>query len=308
MNFAVATVIRTAIANNIKPCIIRDGYFGLINNMIEDVDLKFADSIMQYGGTAIGSARFPEFADVKIREKAVKILKDNNIEALVVIGGDGSYKGALKLTNMGINCVALPGTIDNDIASSDYTIGFDSCLNIIINSIDSIRNTINSHNRCSIIETMGRNCGDLALFAASATGVEIVSISEYKLTEQQIINKVKLLHKAGKRSVIVLVTELLYDINKLAIKIEKASGYVTKANVIGHIQRGGLPSAFDRLLAYKLSIKALDELIQGNGGLCIGIINGDVISLDINKALLIKRKSRLNELKILNKIQEGYLV
>ncbi len=307
MNAAVSASIRIAIANGIEPFIIRDGYAGLTAGLIEPATIEFADKITSFGGTAIGSARFPSFAVLITRKIAISKIQEREIEALIVIGGDGSYQGALKLTRMGINCIGLPGTIDNDIASTDYTLGFDSCLNIIVDVIDSIRNTMNSHNRCGVIEVMGRGCGDLALFAAQATGVEIVSTSENKLTEKEIIDRVKACKSKNRRSVIVLVTELIYDIKSLAKAIEKETGYVSKDNVIGHVQRGGKPSAFDRRLGYELAKKAVSELIKGNGGKCIGIIDNKVQSMDIEKALKLKRPSRTLELKELTKIQKSFI-
>lgn len=307
MNTAVATTIRLAIANHIKPYIIKDGYKGLCSNWIEETNLEFADSIMNQGGTAIGSARYPEFAELKVRKIAVANLKKHDIQALVVIGGDGSYKGALKLTKMGINCVALPGTIDNDIASSDYTIGFDTCLNTIVECIDKVRDTMRSHNRCAVIETMGRECGDLALAAAAATGCEVLAMAEHRLAESEIVAQVTKLAKAKRRSVIVLVTELLYDVNKLAVAIEKGSKYITRANVLGHIQRGGRPSAFDRHLAYTLSLRAVEELLANHGGICIGLVNNQVKALDITKALALKRISKSKEMKELKKLQASYI-
>lgn len=308
MNTAVATVIRVAIQNNMKPYIIKDGYLGMYNGWIEETNLEFANKIMSYGGTSIGSARMPEFSDIEIRKVAIANLKKFEIEAVVVIGGDGSYMGALKLTQMGINCIGIPGTIDNDIASTDYTIGFDTCLNTIVNSIDNIRDTMNSHNRCGVIETMGHHCGDLALFAAQATGAEVLSMSEHKLTEMEIAKKVKELYDAKQRSVIVIVSELQYDILNLAKIIEKESKYVTKATSLAYVQRGGRPSAFDRVLAYKLSIKAISELKAGKGGKCIGIINNELKSFDITSALKMKRTSRLEDVKTLSNVQKSYLL
>ncbi len=300
MNMAVATIIKYAKSKNLEVVYIRDGFLGLYNNWIEKAEISFADNILQRGGTAIGSARFPEFANVKTRVQALNVLKQNNIEALVVIGGDGSYQGALKLTQMGINCVGIPGTIDNDISSSDYTIGFDTCLNTIVENIDKVRDTMTSHNRCGIIEVMGKLCGDLALYSGSATLSDVVVISEKKLPEAEIVAKVKEYRSNNKRSVIVLVSELMYDIESLAKKIESGSGYVTKATKFAHIQRGGKPSAFDRWLAYSLSIKAIDELLAGNGGICVGITNNQIKSYDIIKASKFKRPSRMKELLILN--------
>lgn len=307
MNYAVSTFIKVAIANNIKPYLIKDGYFGLTNGNIKEGTIEYADLIMNLGGTSIGSARFEEFMQEDVRKKAILQLKKYGIEALIVVGGDGSYKGALKLTRMGINCIGLPGTIDNDIASSDYTLGFNSTLNFIVDVIKSNRNTANSHNRCTIIETMGRNCGDLALFAAKASAVEVLSIPEHKLTELEIVSQVNKLKLKNRRSVIVLVTENIYDLKKLVDLITIKTGYITKSNVIGHMQRGIEPITFDKVLAYNLVNKAILELINNKGGECIGLINGKINVVAIEKALKLKNPDRSKEINEYKKIQESYL-
>lgn len=302
MNAAVAGVIKTAYAKGIEPYIIKDGYKGLVNGWLEKATIEFAESIISYGGTAIGSARLPEFKELTVRENAVNNLKQFRIEALVVVGGDGSYQGALRLNEMGINCVGLPGTIDNDIASTDYTIGFDTALNTAVEAIDRIRDTSQSHNRCAIVEVMGRYCGDIALFAGIATGSEIISVSEHPLKEQEIIDEVDRLAKLNKRTVIVLISELLYDdIHQLAKNIETASGYVTRATVLGHIQRGGRPTAMDRYYGFSFGYEAVSQLINGNGGICIGISGNQFTAIKIDEALA---KSRISREKEISKLLE----
>ncbi|ATZ17539.1 6-phosphofructokinase [Williamsoniiplasma luminosum] len=296
MNAAVSAVIRYASSNKIEVFVIKDGYKGLINDWIEQADINYAQNIIALGGTAIGSARLPEFADIKVREKAVANLKKHAIEALVVIGGDGSYMGAQRLTEMGINCVGLPGTIDNDIVSSDYTIGFDTALNTIVQAIDKIRDTMQSHNRAAVIEVMGNQCGDLALYASIATGADVISTSESKLTEQEIVDQVTAIAKTGKRSVVVVVSEKMYpDVHALAEKVEASSGYVTRATVLGHIQRGGSPSAMDRHLAVTSAMFAVDQIIAGKGGLYIGLDGTKLVARDINSTLNMPRKDKTEE-------------
>lgn len=298
MNAAVSAVIKAGIANHLEVYIIEDGYKGLINNCIRKADIAFASEIQSRGGTAIGSARLPEFKEVSVREKAVANLKKHGIEALVVIGGDGSYMGAQKLTEMGINCIGLPGTIDNDIVSSDYTIGFDTALNTVVEAIDRVRETMQSHNRCAVVEVMGNQCGDLALYAGMATGAEVISSSEGKLSESEIVNSVKVLGEKCKRSVIVLVSENLYpDVHALAQKIEKASGYVTRATVLGHTQRGGTPTAMDRYLATTMGIFAVEELLKGHGGLYVGQDGNHLVARDIHSTLNMKRQDKSETLK-----------
>ncbi|ATZ18939.1 6-phosphofructokinase [Williamsoniiplasma somnilux] len=296
MNAAVSAVIKAAYAKNIEVYIVRDGYKGLVNNWLEKVDINFSQDIISRGGTAIGSARLPEFKEVEVREKAVANLKNAGIEALVVIGGDGSYMGAQRLTEMGINCIGLPGTIDNDIVSSDYTIGFDTALNTVMESIEKIRDTMQSHNRCAVVEVMGNRCGDLALYAGTVTGAEVISTSEGQLSEEEIVNEVARLSKLGKRSVIIVISEKIYDANELAKKIEAASGYVTRATILGHTQRGGTPTAMDRYLAITSAIYAVDQLVAGKGGLYVGLDGQQLIARDINSTLNIPRKDRTQEL------------
>lgn len=305
MNAAIAAVIKTSLSKGIEPYIIKDGYLGLINNWIEKVNLSFTTDIISKGGTIIGSARFPEFKDEAIRQKAVKNLSKLGIEALVVIGGDGSYQGAQKLTEMGINCIGMPGTIDNDIVSSDYTIGFDTALNTVVRSIDSIRDTMQSHNRCAVVEIMGNACGDLTLYAATATGAEVISTKESFLTEEQIVEQVVKLAKAKKRSVIVALAEKIYpSSDEIAKKIEKASGYVTRATVLGHIQRGGVPSAMDRYLATTAGMFAVEQLVEGKGGLYIGIHENKLIARDIQKTLSIPKPDKTNEYQKIREINK----
>ncbi|ATZ16213.1 6-phosphofructokinase [Entomoplasma freundtii] len=304
MNAAVAAIIKTGIAKGLEVYVVEDGYKGLVNGCIQKADIAFASEIQSRGGTAIGSARLPEFQELAVREKAVMNLKKFGIEALVVIGGDGSYMGAQRLTEMGINCIGLPGTIDNDIVSSDYTIGFDTALNTIVEAIDRIRDTMQSHNRCDVVEVMGNKCGDLALYAGLATGAEIISTSEDKLSEETIVSQVKKLSEASKRSVIVLVSEKLYpDVHSLAKKIEEASGYITRATVLGHIQRGGTPSAMDRYLATTMGIFAVEELLKGHGGLYVGQQGNDLVARDIQSTLNMARKDKsqvLADARLLN--------
>ncbi|AXK50854.1 6-phosphofructokinase [Spiroplasma alleghenense] len=291
MNAAVGAVVKTAIANGITPYVVKDGYKGLINNWIEEVNETFANDIISRGGTVIGSARLPEFKEVEVRQKAVKNLKALGIEALVVIGGDGSYQGAQKLTEMGINCIGLPGTIDNDIVSSDFTIGFDTALNTVVESIDKIRETAQSHNRCIVVEIMGNACGDLTLYGAIATGAEVISTPESKLTEEQICEQVTKLAKANRRSVIVAISEKMYpSADELAKKIQKASGYDSRATVLGHTQRGGSPTAMDRYLSVTAGIFAVEQIIAGKGGLYIGLYKNELVARDIDKTLNMKHK------------------
>jgi len=308
MNAAISGVIREAQARGIETYVVLDGFKGLIEDNFKRVEADFASDILTRGGTIIGSARLPEFKEKSVRELAVKNLKSNGIEALVVVGGDGSYMGADRLTEMGINCIGLPGTIDNDIASSDYTIGFDTALNTVVEAIEKIRDTMESHNRAAVVEVMGNGCGDLVTYAAAATAIDVFSVPESKLSKDEILDQVKALAQANKRSVIVAISEKMYDFSSddLAKEIEEVSGYVTRATVLGHIQRGGRPSAMDRFLAINAGIMAVEELVAGNGGLYIGLDGKKLVARDIKKTLNMPRANRTELIKSLRKINAQF--
>lgn len=298
MNAVINGVVKAAQAQGISVFAIYDGYKGLIENKIEPITVSFAQKTSNHGGTIIGSARYPQFKEVKVREQAVQNLKDYGIEALVVIGGDGSYQGAEGLTKLGINCIGIPGTIDNDIVSTDYTIGFDTALNTVVEMIDRVRDTMESHNRAAVVEIMGNNCGDLTLYSSLATGCEIISTNDNPLTEAEIIKAVNELKQQNHRSVIVAVSEHLYpDLSMLAKNIEAATNYITRAVILGHLQRGGKPSAMDRYWGTKFGAFAVSELIKGNGGLYLGISKNELVAQNIEQTLNMVRPNRQLELE-----------
>ncbi len=292
MNTAIRAVVRTALTKGLEVALIYNGYKGLHDGEIEDANRKSVAEILNRGGTILGSARFPEFKEEATRQVAINQLKKHNIDALVVIGGDGSYMGAQKLTEMGVNCIGLPGTIDNDITSTDYTIGYDTALNTVVEAVDKLRDTSGSHQRCSVVEVMGRHCGDLALNSALACGAEVVSTAEAKLSDEEIANIVLECKQKHKSHAIVVVAELIYDVHSLAKRIEAKSGYSTRATILGHIQRGGTPSAFDRVLASRMGVKAVELLVEGKGGMCVGIREGRYVATNILDALEMERESR----------------
>ncbi|ATZ17776.1 6-phosphofructokinase [Mesoplasma melaleucae] len=303
MNNAIAGVVKAAEAQGIEVCGVRDGYKGLINGWFEKLDSKFALEIISKGGTVLGSARLPEFKEESVRLKAVEQLKAHEIEALVVIGGDGSYMGAQRLTEMGINCIGLPGTIDNDIVSSDYTIGFDTALNTVIEAVEKVRDTMQSHNRAAVIEVMGNGCGDLVTYAAIATQAEIFSPSESKLTVEQICEQAKKFADAKHRSLIILISEKQLDAHELAKKVEQASGYETRTTILGHIQRGGRPTGMDRYLAFTAAIYAVDKLVEGKGGLYIGLSDNKLVARDIESTLNMPKADKtefIDKIRLLN--------
>jgi 6-phosphofructokinase 1 len=290
MNAAIRAVVRSALALNIEVYGIYNGYAGLINNEIKQLTHKDVGGIINRGGTFLGSARLPEFKDEEVRKKGVANLREHGIEALVVVGGDGSYMGALRLTEMGINCIALPGTIDNDIVSTDLTIGFDSALNTAVEAIDKIRDTSSSHARCNVVEIMGRHCGDLSMYASIGGGAEDVIIAEKEFDFERIINQIETGKDRGKKHYLIVLAELLQDAHELAKEIEARTSVETRATILGHIQRGGAPSAMDRVLASRMGAYAVQLLQEGLGGRCVGIVENKLRHFDITEALAMPRE------------------
>ncbi|SJL84754.1 6-phosphofructokinase [Vibrio palustris] len=285
MNAAIRGVVRTALGADLEVYGVFDGYLGLYEDRIEKLDRSSVSDVINRGGTFLGSARFPEFKEEAVRQVAIENLQKHGIDALVVIGGDGSYMGAKKLTEMGYPCIGLPGTIDNDIAGTDYTIGYYTALNTVIEAIDRLRDTSSSHQRISIVEIMGRHCGDLTLMAAVAGGCEYVISPETGLNMDELIKSLQNDIRRGKKHAIITLTELMMDANELAKKIEDATERETRATVLGHIQRGGCPTAFDRILASRMGNYAVHLLIEGHGGRCVGIQKEELIHHDIIDAI-----------------------
>ncbi|MCF0113577.1 MAG: 6-phosphofructokinase [Bacilli bacterium] len=302
MNCAIRAVVRAGLSFGLEVFGINNGYKGLVEDDIFQMDRHSVSDIMNRGGTILGTARLREFKEESVRQIAVDNLRRRGIEALVVIGGDGSYMGAKKLTEMGVNCVGLPGTIDNDIASTDYTIGFDTCLNTIIDCVDKIRDTTESHQRCAIIEVMGNHCGDLALFSGIAEGAEMIITPDHPIPQDEIIANLKVLHDDQKKSrAVVVVSEKLYpDINKFADLVGEETGFEAKAEVLGRVQRGGAPSAFDRVLAARMGAYAVDCLLEGKGGICVGMINNRIVDYDIYEALKLPRDKHASMLRLID--------
>ena len=301
MNCAIRAVVRAGLKYGLDVYGIMDGYKGLVEDDMFLMDRHSVSDIVNRGGTILGTARLREFKEEKVRQIAVDNLRKRGIEALVVIGGDGSYMGAKKLTEMGINCVGLPGTIDNDIASTDYTIGFDTCLNTICYCIDHIRDTTSSHQRCAIIEVMGNHCGDLALFSGLAEGVEMIITPDHPIPEEEIIDSLRKLHDAKRKRAIVVVSEKIYpNINEFAKKITVETGFEAKAEVLGRVQRGGTPSAFDRILAARMGAYAVDCLLEGKGGICVGMVDNKIVDYDIYEALQLPRDKHTSMLRLID--------
>ena len=286
MNAAIRAVTRVGINSGLEVFGIYNGYKGMVEGYIEPLTRETVGEIVNRGGTILGSARLPEFKDIEVRKKAVKQLQKRGIEAVVVVGGDGSYRGALSLTEMGVNCIGLPGTIDNDITCTDYTIGFQTALETCVECIDKLRDTSNSHHRCSIVEVMGNRCGDLALWSGIACGAEIIVTSETGFDEEEVLGRLRdidLIKK--KKHAIVVISEKITEVDQFAKKVSLNTGFSGRATVLGHIQRGGSPCPFDRMLASRMGGKAVDMLMQGIGGQCIAIRNNEIVSIPIKKAL-----------------------
>ncbi len=292
MNTAVKAVVNAAIEKGLEPYIVYEGYLGLTTGNFKKVEKKDVKFIGDKGGTIIYSARLPEFKEIEVREKAVAKMQEEGIDALVAIGGDGSYMGAAKLTEMGIKTIGLPGTIDNDIASTDFTIGFHTALNTIVRALDQTRDTAESHNRAKIVEVMGRYCGDLAINAAIATGAEVLSTAERKLSEEEIIAQIKQAREAGNRSIIVVVTEHLYDVDALAKRVQEETGIEARATVLGHPQRGGTPTAEDRILASRMGAYAVERLLAGETGVAVNLVDNKLSTKDILEVVKMERPSR----------------
>lgn len=293
MNAAIRAVTRSALHHNIKVMGIYDGYKGLVEDNMFEMDHSTVSDISGKGGTILGSARLPEFKHRDVQKRAVEILRSREIEGLVVIGGDGTYKGAQALSKLGIRCVGLPGTIDNDITSTDYTIGFDTALNTIIEAIDKLKDTSSSHHRCSIIEVMGNRCPDLAIFAGISSGAEVIITPLVEYNEDEVIGLINFYEKAKKkRHAIVVITEKITNVEHLAKQVSKRTGFSGRSTVLGHIQRGGSPSAFDRMLATRLGDEAVLTLIQYPGARCVGILQNEIVSNPIEEALKMQHKDR----------------
>ena len=291
MNAAIRSVIRAGLDAGLEMHVIYNGYKGILDREIEKVDRKFVAEIINRGGTKIYTARLPEFAELEVQKKGAEILNEYGIDAQVAIGGDGTYKGALALSRLGIKCIALPGTIDNDVASSDYTIGFFTALQTIVDCIDKLRDTSSSHQRCSVVEVMGRYCGDLAVYSALATGADIVITRENPMSEEDLYNEIKNQVHMGKHHIMVIITEKIYNVSEIADKITKNCGIEAKSEVLGRIQRGGTPAAFDRYLASVMGVHAIDLLLNGESGLCVGLIDNKLTATPIEEALKMQNKS-----------------
>lgn len=286
MNAATRAVVRTALAKGINVKGILKGYNGLLNEEIIDMDATSVSDTIDRGGTILYTARCLEFVDPEYQKKGADICKKHGIDGLVVIGGDGSFKGAQKLSALGVNTIGVPGTIDLDIACTDYTIGFDTAINTAMSAIDKIRDTSTSHERCSIIEVMGRNAGYIALWCGIANGAEDILIpGKYDFNEEKIIEKIIENKKKGKKHYIIVNAEGVGHSSSMAKRIEEATGIETRATILGHMQRGGSPSCKDRVYASMMGSMAVDLLAEGKTNRVVAYKNGEFVDYDIDEAL-----------------------
>ena len=299
MNAAIRAVVRTAIANGIRVCGIRRGYHGLLKEEIIELTARDVADTIQRGGTILQTARCQTMRTEEGQQKAAAICKKYGIDGLVVIGGDGSFAGAQKLANLGVRTIGLPGTIDLDIACTDYTIGFDTAVNTAMEAIDKVRDTSTSHERCSIIEVMGRGAGYLALWCGIANGAEKILLpEEHDYDEQSMIDDIMECKKRGKKNYIIINAEGVGDSINMAKRIEEATGIETRATILGHMQRGGSPTCKDRVYASVMGAKAVELLMEGKSNRVVGYRHGEFIDFDINEALSMKKEIPAHQYEI----------
>jgi len=290
MNAAIRAVVRKAIHNGVKVKGIKKGYQGLLNEEIFDMEPHDVSDTIQHGGTILGTARCMEFMTEEGQLKGVEICKKHKIDGLVVIGGDGSYRGAMALSKHGINTIGIPGTIDLDIACTEYTIGFDTAVNTAMEAIDKVRDTSSSHERCSIIEVMGRNAGYIALWCGIANGAEDILLPEkYDYNEQAIINNIIMNRKKGKKHHIIINAEGIGHSTSMARRIEAATGVETRATILGYMQRGGSPTCKDRYYASIMGAYAADILCEGKTNRVVAFKHGEFTDFDIEEALAMEK-------------------
>ncbi len=291
MNAAIRAVVRTAIYFGMEVYGIERGYAGLIDDEMTNMDMRSVSDIVQRGGTKLRTARCLEMLTQEGQKQAVATLERRGIEGLVVIGGDGSFRGAKCLTeNFGIPTIGIPGTIDNDLEYTDYTLGFDTAVNTCLEAINKLRDTMNSHERISVVEVMGRHCGDIALYAGITSGAEIIVVPEIAFNLEEIVARINRSRANGKHSNIIVIAEGVMSAEEFAKKLQEVTTYSVRATNIGHVQRGGSPSMADRMLAAQFGNKAVRLLKEGIGNRVVGIRKNEIIDMDIIEAVSMKKK------------------
>ncbi|MFR5602169.1 MAG: 6-phosphofructokinase [Lachnospiraceae bacterium] len=290
MNAAIRSVVRTAIGKGLQVKGVMRGYAGLLQEEIVDMQSTSVSDIIHRGGTILYTARCTEFTTPEGQQKGAEICRKHGIDGMVVIGGDGSFRGAGKLSALGVNTIGIPGTIDLDIACTDYTIGFDTAVNTAMEAIDKVRDTSTSHERCSIIEVMGRHAGYIALWCGFANGAEDILLPErYDGNEQMLINRIIDNRKRGKKHHIIINAEGIGHSTSMARRIEAATGIETRATILGHMQRGGAPTCKDRVYASIMGAKAVELLCEGQSNRVVAYKGGEYVDFDIQEALNMKK-------------------
>ncbi|MGI6126345.1 MAG: 6-phosphofructokinase [Planifilum sp.] len=294
MNAAIRAVVRKGVYHGLEVLGVYRGYHGLIHGNLEPLSLGSVGDIIHRGGTMLYTARSDEFKTQEGQERAVKTLKERGVEGLVVIGGDGSFRGAMQLTKRGIPAIGVPGTIDNDIPGTDFTIGFDTAINTVIQAIDKIRDTATSHERTYVVEVMGRDAGDIALWAGLADGAESILIPEAPYDLDEVVERLRRGNKRGKKHSIILVAEGVASGVEVGEEIRRRTGWETRVTVLGHIQRGGSPTAFDRVLASRMGAAAVDLLLEGEGDQMVTIQKNEILGIPFEEAFKQKHRPDLS--------------
>ncbi|CCQ97972.1 6-phosphofructokinase [[Clostridium] ultunense Esp] len=290
MNAAIRSVVRTSIYNQTRILGIKQGYNGLLNGEIEEMNLSSVADIIHRGGTMLRSARCDEFKTEEGLKKAINVIKIFGIDGLIVLGGDGTFKGANNLSDAGIPTICIPCTIDNDMGYTDYTIGFFTAVETVVDAISKIRDTSTSHGRANIVEVMGRECGDIALYSGLAGGAESIIVPEVEFDIDEVCRKIIQGRNRGKLHHIIALAEGIGNAYEVAKEIEEKTGAETRVTILGHIQRGGTPTAFDRIMASKMGNKAVELLLSNESGKALGIKCNELISMDLDKALNTKKE------------------
>ncbi|WP_049691170.1 6-phosphofructokinase [Anaerococcus jeddahensis] len=304
MNSAIRAAVRTALNNGMRVKGIRNGYDGLMKGDIYEMNVSSVADIIHKGGTILGTARSTEFKNPEGQKRGAQILKDYGIEGLIVIGGDGSYKGAKALSDLGIKTIGIPGTIDNDMGYTDFTIGFFTAIETVTDAIGKLRDTSSSHGRAVVIEVMGRNCGDLALYSGIAGGAESIIVPEHKFSIDEIVEKVNHGRKRGKLHHLIVLAEGVGNPYTVAKEVEERSGVETKVTVLGHVQRGGSPSAVDRLLGSIMGAKAAELLNEGKTNIALGYVDGKITQVSIDEAVSVKGDFNEEFYELANKLSK----
>lgn len=286
MNPCIRGFALRCFALGVEPIGIRDGYKGLLaSDFVPLAKGQFLDDLVKKGGTFLGTSRFPEFREPEVRAKAIAILKANRIDGLVGIGGDGTYHGLAKLSEEGFPVIGIPGTVDNDIALTDTTLGFQTAVDNCVDALNKIQDTMESHHRCFVVQVMGRYCPDIAIWSGLASGADAIVTKGNYVSDEDIALKAKQAREGGKRKFLVVVAENVLDVQRLAAVISAVSGFETKSEVLGHMQRGGYPCVYDRLLGTAFGAEAADCLQQGKSGICVGVVGGKIACSRLGDAI-----------------------